>query len=759
MKLSAQRLTLLLFGWLVAINLLVWLAQRTGAWPAQALLFISLSLLPGAALLRALRTEPDSLLEGIVFSVGLSILLLMAGGFLLNEGLFRLGVARPLELAGIWVMLNVVTLGVIAGGAFVNRKPLWLSKLRPQPSLVTCLFAGTAALLPVLAAFGAFRLNNGGDGLVAVICLCLGALILAGALVWQRRLSDKALAWGIFSLGLSILLMTSLRSWDISGHDIMREFRVYTLTHVYGHWDIGAYRDPYNACLSITILPEVLAKLLRISGQTSFRLLLQIYFAVCPVVIYITLRRHVSKAAAVLGCGLFLSYPTFINDSAMLTRQGIAYLFFSLGLLAALHLPREEVYKPLFILCAAGVVLSHYSTSYMFVAMFGIALAGKLFIQRFRGWRLTLRGNKFTVLTPGIVAFLALGTFVWYGQFTGTSTGLFVTLQRSIANVPNLLSDDNKSADTSASLFLAAHHSQLDLYQSYLGRAKVAPDDSVEWLYQPQITADDIAVTPLGTRLNAFGIKPSITARSRQQFAKVLQLFAGLSVFYATYLGVFYTTYVFARRKASMLPLDLICLSMAGIFLLMAMVAMPNLSLSYGVLRTFQQSLIFLVIPLMIFLARLGRFLGKRFRMPVVVVGMGGLFFLFTGVIAQLLGGVSAPITLNNHGPYYGLYYTTAADLRGYDWMKAHIPSHRDVRAAGYAKAIMHDPAYPFDQVGILPSQRPKNAYAFLDQAQIVAQKFYVYHDGSPLITTFPLNYYHDQTNQIYSTTTTGIYR
>jgi hypothetical protein len=138
---------------------------------------------------------------------------------------------------------------------------------------------------------------------------------------------------------------------------------------------------------------------------------------------------------------------------------------------------------------------------------------------------------------------------------------------------------------------------------------------------------------------------------------------------------------------------------------------------------------------------------------------MAALFLLFTGLFAQMFGGVTAPLTLNNHGLYYGLYYTTKADLQSYQWMKDHIPEGRSVQAASFAKAIMHDPKYPFKEIGVLPVQKPSGGYVYLDHAQMVARTFYATYEGSTLITTFPLDYYNDWTNQVYSTSTTGVYR
>lgn len=800
---SPNKIILWLARWLFITDILVLLSQQIDAWPIKVVTFVNIALLPGAAFLWVLRVKIASLLEGLVYSFGLSLLLLMLSGLVSNELLYLFGVKRPLELPGIWAALNLLVIACVAVGARINRETIRFKKITwPQFPITTWLTIVLASVLPVLATFGAFRLNNGGNALVAGATLVGATIMLVWALILRNKLSDNSLGFVIFMIALSILLMTSLRSWDISGHDIMREFHVYALTHVRGHWDIGAYRDPYNACLSITILPEMFARLLHISGIVVFKLILQTIFAACVVAIYLMLRRFGSKLVALSGCALFISYPTFINDSAMLTRQGVAYLFFALGLLAILRSDNARVHRWLFLLCSLGVILSHYSTTYMFIAIFGMALVSKLLIQKLRRWPRDWRSHQFSALSPGILLIIVLTTFLWYSQFTATSGGLSRTIATSIANVPHLMSADNKSTDTSAVLFLAAHRTQVDIYQAYLARPTTSNKIVEAAQYQPQISGDDLPLTRIGQKLTRVGIRPSISNDLRQNFAKILQFLATISVLYFAYTRIFRVKTASPHRvvikmsrlrpkrilrrpssnaatserssliapeslpemvpklpQSGLLPLDLISLSLGGVALLVLMAVMPTISVNYGVLRAFQQSLIFLLVPITLFLALLVRRLRQWIKVALAGLLLSGLFLLFSGVFAQLTGGVPGSFTMNNHGLYYGLYYTSKADLRAYDWAKSVLPRRSDVRSASFAKAIMHDPSYPYYRTGILPSQRPADSYVYLNEAELVRQKFYVYHDSSPLITTFPLDYYQDWSNQVYSTSTTGIFR
>ena len=70
----------------------------------------------------------------------------------------------------------------------------------------------------------------------------------------------------IYLLSLSLLLMTSLRGWFVTGHDIQREFRVFELASGQGVWNIESFPDAYNACLSVTILPTIIERTTGISG-------------------------------------------------------------------------------------------------------------------------------------------------------------------------------------------------------------------------------------------------------------------------------------------------------------------------------------------------------------------------------------------------------------------------------------------------------------------------------------------------------------
>lgn len=744
--LTPRAVTLGLLSWLLASNLLLGIVHQTQWLPAQILLGLCLAFLPGLALLRLLSVNTK---QPLLYGFGLSVLVLMISGLTANLTHF-FGAARSLEWLPIVIAWNVITVTIIFLSTLINPLPLRRPQLSFTLSWPSLLLLCASTLLPVGAMIGAFRLNNGSDGLLALLTLGYAGVLIAATLVFRHRIADSVLQWFVFVLSLTILMMTSLRGWDILGHDIAREFRVYTLTEHHGFWDIAQDRNPYNACLSITILPVVLTKLLGVSGLVVFKFLLQIVFAVCSVVIFTIIRERASRLAALIGSILFICYPTFINDSAMLTRQGVAYLFFALGITLLLKQTITTRDKALFLICVLGVVLSHYSTAYMFVGLF----AGAVIIKMLYRWWQKRQGQATlpqpSLLTPLFAVVLFLMTFTWYGQITATSKGLVTTLQDSFAHIPQLLSDDNKSSDTSAALFFSGGLTQADLYESYLEQSKLE-NLAATAAYLPALTSDTLPVTPLGRALQRFGIEPNITTSLRQNFAKVLQVISLVAVIFVTILVM--------RRQSRVLPPDYIWLSWTGIILLGALVIMPILSINYGVLRAFQQVLIFLIVPISLLLVWATSQLQPRLKTTFATFGALSLFLLFTSFFGQILGGSSPTLSLNNHGLYYGLYHNTTADRAGFAWLRNTVDYRTDVRAANFIKAAIHDPHYPFTHTGILPSQISGETFVYLDASQVKAGRLYTYHDSNPLVLTFPLAYYEREQNQVYSTGSTRIYR
>ena len=77
-------------------------------------------------------------------------------------------------------------------------------------------------------------------------------------------------------MSLALLLMTSLRGWYVTGHDVQTEYLVFELTKQLSRWKVSTFPDAYNACLSITILPTMILRWTRVGDPYVFKVLFQV---------------------------------------------------------------------------------------------------------------------------------------------------------------------------------------------------------------------------------------------------------------------------------------------------------------------------------------------------------------------------------------------------------------------------------------------------------------------------------------------------
>ena len=300
---------------------------------------LALGLLVGFPTLVLFRRAPlltDSPAARLCYSFGTSLLALIVVGFLVNVALPVVGVDHPLAppaLAITWLVLDLALLvwrpSIPLVGSF-SAVDVVRRALMARFELVQTLAVGAV----LLAVVGAVRLNNDAGGAIALVAQALAAAALL-ALMVTREGSLWRDVRAVFLVATSLLLATSLRGWTITGHDIQAEFLAFRLTDDAQRWQMGALENAYNACLSVNILPTVLAQTTGLSGEVVFKVLLQLVFAVVPVLTFLYSRRFLSRRLALVATTFTLAFPTFFVDMPYLVRQEMAFFFLALLLLAA----------------------------------------------------------------------------------------------------------------------------------------------------------------------------------------------------------------------------------------------------------------------------------------------------------------------------------------------------------------------------------------------------------------------------------------
>src|SRR5258708_1707737 len=284
------------------------------------------------------------------------------------------------------------------------------------------------SLLPFLAIGGAFSLNNGGSNIITMILFTLISLLFI-VLIWRKGL-NSLYPYAIFTIGLAVLFSTSLRGWYITGHDIRHEFNVFQTTNNNSFWLMRTPSgDPYNACLSITIFPAILAKITAIPSMYIYKLVFQIIFAFGLIPIYLFIKKMSNERTAFIGAFLFISFPTFLNDLTFLNRQEIAFVFFSLLMLTTFLDISRKPKTILTIILILGLIFSHYSSTYV---MIGILLLSWVIYHIAKHLQNIKEFFVFPTLSLPMILFAFLLTFFWHSEINGSTNGLLQTITYTI---------------------------------------------------------------------------------------------------------------------------------------------------------------------------------------------------------------------------------------------------------------------------------------------------------------------------------------
>lgn len=606
--------------------------------------------------------------ETFSFSIGFSVLILMVTGLLLNS-LYYIGLQRPLDTVPILIALTIVTAflcyrtrkdDVALPSLKVKDKNLFLKHL----SIILPL-----TFLPLLSAAGALRLNNGASNIFTLVMLGLIALAFI-FLIIKKDLSNYY-PYALLMFALAILFSISLRGWGITGHDIQHEFNVFQLTMRESFWNIEGLRDTYNACLSITILPTVIAKMTGIHDPYIYKVVFQLIFAIAVIPVYSIAKRFGGATFALLAGFLFVSFPTFLNDMPMLNRQEIAFLFFGmLLLLMMLNVERRQ----LFILTGfvfLGLTLSHYSTTYVTLGLLIIAwFLSKVLIRLMKKNDRKGQLRTLPILNLPLIIAACMFVMLWNGVVTQTAGGLGSTVSKTFSS---LLSGQWSQASEVQYILSGKPFDIQNALEEY-AKPYLKGGIKVEAVGEQKLPVSDL-FKPIDNILPIENINTGI----RNGISRLFQVLL--------VLGFIVLSFDLLRRPSSRYSLFILSVCGSGVALLIIITVLPQLSVEYGLLRMFQQLLTMLSILILgAILWIISRFIKRNQTTYVVAAGFISLIFLhMSGFIPQLTGGAAPQLALNNNGFQYDAYYSTNAETYAGKWLCENRDNERSVAADKYA--------------------------------------------------------------------------
>jgi uncharacterized membrane protein len=404
--------------------------------------FIFLTFVPGFLILRILRIHNTGFIEGLAYSVGLSLAFIMFSVASINFILPLIGIPRPISLLQVTATLAVLTLILMALAYVRDRGFTHQGEAKPREKiyLPAVLFLILLLLLTVLsvALIDAYH-NN----ILLLICLVAIAGVV-GLAAFGKFIRPNIYPLAIFIIGLCLLYQTSLMSPYLIGSDIYTEYHYYKLVANSGFWD-ASIPSTVNSCLSITILAPVYSLFLNIGDVWIFKAVYSLLFALVPLILFHIFSQQMSAKKAFLAAFFFVAVPTFSLAMIALCRQQIAELFLSLVIL--LLVDRKLSLGPkltLAIIFAASIVVAHYALGFIGFIYMGLFLPFVFLIRSniFRkawGWMTKKFGGLPQSLTSPkalplkllmiVVLVYFIAGFAWYGTVaSGVNLNLISSL-------------------------------------------------------------------------------------------------------------------------------------------------------------------------------------------------------------------------------------------------------------------------------------------------------------------------------------------
>jgi hypothetical protein len=286
-------------------------------------------------------------------------------------------------------------------------------------------------------------------------------------------------------------------------------------------------------------------------------------------------------------------------------------------------------------------------------------------------------------------------------------------------------------------------------------RSLVVPDPGRAVMRPRLVAASTAPLTPVGRLLEDRGIDlRKANAGARVVAAGVMQVLLLLGL-----LGL-----VQRRRRADhRFTPEAAYLSVGAVAALGLIVVVPNLSVDYGVLRAFQQSMLVLA-PVMAaglwLLVRPLRSFGHRVALAVPVV----LLLVLGGVLPALVGGHKERMALADSGSYHDRFSASDSEIRAMSWVAAaeredrrrsRIIANRNVGVRLLART--NNTAAIADR--LFPTLLTRDGYVYVDGQIVRKQQSTIFYTGDLLTYVYPVRVLDRRRDLVYSSPLSRIYR
>ena len=607
---NTRKLLIALLSFIFIINLAIFLDIP---FLRQILGFLFLTILPGLLILQIIRLNEIGFTEKFVLSVGLSVSFLMFFGLLINNLSLSLGYETPLATIPLLISFNLAFIVLAIIGYKINKTSI-LSLPDINLSTSEKAFLIVPILFPALSIFGMHLMNTTDNNIILMFLLFLIPTYVASVCFCNHKFPKRLYPVVIFLIGISLLLLMSLRSNHIIGVDIHQEYYFFRTTLNNLSWSVFGH-STLDACLAISLLPTIYQSILNIAPEFLYKILYSLLFSISPLIVYILSKKYIGELYGFLASCFFMFQQYFLF-AEFYPRTFTAVLFLALAMLVLFNDKIDPLKKRiLFIVFMASCMVSHYATTYIFFfIMLGTFIGLKILSKKY-----TVK--KVVSLTITILFFALI--FFWYSQVTEAA------FNSGVRFIGNTLSNLNK-------FFVEEMRSST--IQSVMGEGigeKGIPYKIEFVLIWLTFIFIGIGIITLIRRYKEMSV-PELNLKKPDFLKDTFEV------------GYF-----------------MIALCCAG--LLVVIVALPFVSTGYGMIRLYAVAATILSVFFVIGGITVSRRLKVRAYL-VILLMLIPYFLCVTGVTYQIFG-VPRAIVLNSEGEHYDMYYMHDQESHGAMWL------------------------------------------------------------------------------------------
>ena len=718
------------------------------------LTFLFLLFVPGLLLMLSFKIRKVGFWEYLVYTVGLSISFIMFAGLIVNWTLPFLGITNhPLSTFPILICFNIflLILTKVAWNRNKDFKPFNFTV--PKLDALNNTMFIIPMFFPVLSILGAFLLNNHGPNILTMIMLGAIAVYVLLLTIFRKKLNHNIYPWAILMISSALLLQFSLRSWFISGWDISQEQYVFRLSYENMIWDRTTYSSSYNSCLSLSILPTIINLFMKINSQIIFKLIIQLIFSFHSVAIFLLFRKYLNNTLSFIGSFLYFGTGYFNFTFPALIRQEIAFIFFGLILLLIFTKEIQTISKKILLLIfGISIVVSHYSTAYITLGILSISYIFLLFYNKIKEkLNKGKKNKKKSILNSAIILILLIFGFLWMAQITDTSKNLIQTAEISVRNIGDSLSYDLKQSNIKAALFGSRKlekYTNLEL-NNYINEIKYR-ENNLERYNENQ--TKEYSASIFQNKL-----VPPLSTKFRTYFYYVYQ-FSKYVIIFSFLVG-----FLFLLFNQNLLDQEFLFMVFLSISMIGLIIFLPYISKAYNFERLFQQSLIFLSIPSVIFFRKLFKNNKNLFFIFILLIyliyslyNLGGFFIFYGG---------DPPENLYNSGSAYNAMYSHKQEISSILWIGNTKKDDSMIYLDTYSELKLYSFGNPElkHEKQIIPPLLNKNSYIYSSYSNTILNTNYWdvrerFNKGT-LTFNFPNHFLNENKNNVYNNGGSKIYK